>query len=182
MWYLKSSNVIRPHFIMKTIHQCRFASTKGSRCMVHRSLGLAAKTSPLPALVLAQFVIALDYSIIYVALPDIAQSLRLTGSHAQWVVSAYGVLFAGFLLVGGQLCDAFGARKIYIIAMALFCLASLFGGISIGVPTLVAARGLQVLGAALLQPSIIALIAHHYRAGKERAKALTVWSAVGAAG
>ncbi|MEA9388960.1 MFS transporter [Acerihabitans sp. TG2] len=145
-------------------------------------LDLGKKNSPLVALSLAQFVIALDYSVIYVALPEIARSMQLTGSHVQWVVSAYGVMFAGFLLMGGRLCDAFGARKIFILAMTLFSLASLLGGMSTGASVLVAARGLQGLGAALLQPAIIALISHYYRLERDRVTALTVWSAVGAAG
>ncbi|ATA21131.1 MFS transporter [Gibbsiella quercinecans] len=136
----------------------------------------------LAALSLAQFVIALDYSIIYVALPNIAASLHLVPAHAQWVVSAYGVVFAGFLLVGGRCCDAFGARSMFVLAMALFSLASLWGGMTASATALVIARGVQGLGAAFLQPAIIALISHHFSAGHARAKALTVWSTVGAAG
>lgn len=131
---------------------------------------------------LAQFVIALDYSIIYVALPNIAASLQLADAHAQWIVSAYGVIFAGFLLAGGKLCDAAGAKNIFVFAVALFSLASLLGGITTSAAALIVARGMQGLGAALLQPSIIALISHHFSSGREREKALTVWSAVGAAG
>ncbi|MCG8709355.1 MFS transporter [Brenneria sp. 4F2] len=130
----------------------------------------------------AQFVIALDYSIIYVALPNIASSLQLADAHAQWIVSAYGVIFAGFLLAGGRLCDAVGAKKMFMLAMALFSLASLLGGLTTSAAALIVARGVQGLGAALLQPAIIALISHHFSPGRERAKALTLWSSVGAAG
>ncbi|MEC5343132.1 MFS transporter [Brenneria populi] len=139
-------------------------------------------TCALITLSLAQFVIALDYSIIYVALPGIAGSLQLANAHAQWIVSAYGVIFAGFLLAGGRLCDAAGAKNIFIFAVALFSLASLLGGITTSAAALIVARGIQGLGAALLQPSIIALISHHFSSGREREKALTLWSAVGAAG
>ncbi|MFE8152001.1 MFS transporter [Brenneria goodwinii] len=131
---------------------------------------------------LAQFVIALDYSIIYVALPSIANSLQLADAHAQWIVSAYGVIFAGFLLVGGRLCDAIGAKSMFIFALTLFSLASLLGGMTTSAAALIVARGIQGLGAAFMQPAIIALISHHFSPGRERAKALTVWSAVGAAG
>ncbi|MEE3663192.1 MFS transporter [Brenneria sp. g21c3] len=144
---------------------------------------LRSRLSPaLILLSLAQFVIALDYSIIYVALPDIAGSLQLPDAHAQWIVSAYGVIFAGFLLAGGRLCDAAGAKNMFVFAMALFSLASLLGGITTSAAALIVARGIQGLGAALLQPAIIALISHYFRPGQERANALTVWSAVGAAG
>ncbi|KAA8998853.1 MFS transporter [Affinibrenneria salicis] len=144
--------------------------------------GRARLSITLLVLSLAQFVIALDYSIIYVALPEIAGALQLADAHAQWIVSAYGVIFAGFLLAGGRLCDAVGAKNMFIIAMALFSLASLLGGVTTSAHALIVARGVQGLGAALLQPAIIALISHHFRPGRARARALTVWSAVGAAG
>src|SRR5262249_56645585 len=76
----------------------------------------------------AQFLVALDYSIIYIALPSIARDLRLEPAASQWVISAYAILFAGFLMVGGRLADRVGARPLFIVAILLFGAASAAGG------------------------------------------------------
>ncbi|NHQ84522.1 MFS transporter [Iodobacter sp. HSC-16F04] len=136
----------------------------------------------LAVLSLAQFMIALDYSIVYVALPEIARHLQMDQSLAQWLVSSYGLMFAGFLLVGGRLCDRFGAAVVFIRAMALFAAASLLGGFALSGVFLLLARGVQGIAAAALQPAIIALIALSFAEGAERARALSVWGAVGASG
>jgi MFS family permease len=131
---------------------------------------------------LAQFLIALDYSIIYVALPSVGSDLGLSASLLQWVVSAYAVLFAGLLLVGGRVCDRFGARTVFLVAVAVFGLASALGGVAWEGWPLLAARGLQGLAAAFLQPAVIGLIAAAFPAGSARSRALSVWGAVGASG
>lgn len=130
----------------------------------------------------AQFLLALDYSIVYVALPSIAADLRLEPAAAQWVVSAYAVLFAGFLMVGGRLVDRIGPRPIFLTAMTVFGAASAIGGLTADGPTLLAARGAQGLGAALLQPAVLGLIGTIFPAGQARSRALAVWGAVGASG
>jgi MFS family permease len=130
----------------------------------------------------AQFLVALDYSIIYIALPSIARDLRLDPAAAQWVVSAYAVLFAGFLLVGGRLADRVGARPLFIVAILLFGAASGLGGAAQAEPVLLAARGAQGFGAALLQPAVLSLIGTTFAAGPQRSRALAVWGSVGAAG
>lgn len=142
---------------------------------VHRAATLAI-------LSLAQFLIALDYSIIYVALPSIADELSLEPSLAQWVVSAYAVLFAGFLVVGGQLADRVGAKRLFIIAMVGFGVSSAIGGVAGSGVVLLAARGTQGLGAALLQPAILGLIGTTFPAGPARSRAIAVWGGVGASG
>lgn len=138
--------------------------------------------STLAVLSLAQFLIALDYSIIYIALPSVAADLDLGPSLAQWIVSAYAVLFAGFLVVGGRLTDRVGAKRLFVGAVVFFGLASAAGGAAGDGTVLLAARGAQGLGAALLQPAIIGLIGTTFPAGPARSRALAVWGAVGASG
>ncbi len=139
-------------------------------------------TATLVVISVAQFIIALDYSIIYIALPSIAEDLNLRTSLAQWVVSAYAVLFAGFLVVGGRLADRVGPKRLFVIAIVLFGLASAVGGIAQDGAVLLAARGSQGLGAALLQPAVLGLIGTTFPAGPARSRALAVWGSVGASG
>lgn len=131
---------------------------------------------------MAQFLIALDYSIVYIALPSIARDLRLDPAVAQWVISAYALLFAGFLMVGGRLVDRLGARRLFIAAIVIFGLASAVGGAAGDGTALLAARGAQGFGAALLQPAVLGLIGTTFTAGPSRSRALAVWGAVGASG
>jgi MFS family permease len=146
------------------------------------TLRTSTATATLAVLSVAQFLIALDYSIIYIALPSIAADLRLMPELAQWVISAYAVLFAGFLVVGGRLADRLGARRLFIVAILLFGAASAAGGAAGDGTLLLAARGAQGLGAALLQPAVLGLIQATFPAGPERGKALAVWGSVGASG
>jgi len=136
----------------------------------------------LAILAVAQFLIALDYSIVYIALPSIGDELGLTESSVQWVVSGYAVFFAGFLVVGGRASDRFGPRTLFIVGMLLFGIASLAGGLAPGTPVLMVARAVQGIAAAILQPAVIALINTSFAAGPLRNKALSVWGTVGASG
>lgn len=135
----------------------------------------------LPALCAAQFMIALDYSIIYVALPTIATDLSMTEASAQWIASAYAIFFAGFLLVGGRLADRFGTRKAFVLASVLFGVFSLLGGFAQNDALLLIARGGQGISAALLQPAVLGLLSATFD-GTARARAVAVWGAVGASG
>ncbi|MEV5410725.1 MFS transporter [Thermopolyspora sp. NPDC052614] len=130
----------------------------------------------------AQFLLALDYSIIYVALPSIARDLALDPALAQWVISAYAVPFAGFLMAGGRLADRLGVRRLFIAAITLFGAAGAVGGLAGGGGVLLAARGAQGFAAALLQPAVLGLIGTMFPAGPSRSRALAVWGAVGASG
>ncbi|MFD9319349.1 MFS transporter [Streptomyces sp. NPDC060053] len=144
-----------------------------------------ASRSPVGGLITlsaAQFLIALDFSVIFVALPDIGSDLTLSGSAMQWVVSAYSVFFAGFLIVGGRVGDRLGARKLFMVALVLFGVASLLGGLAANAALLLIARGAQGVAAACLQPSILALVNTTFPAGRERTRALAVWGTVGASG
>ncbi|WP_344857758.1 MFS transporter [Planomonospora alba] len=136
----------------------------------------------LAVVAVAQFLIALDYSVIYIALPGIAADLALDPALAQWVVSAYGVLFAGFLIVGGRLADRLGARRLFVLAVVGFGAAGALGGAAGDGTLLLAARAGQGLGAALLQPAVLALIGTAFPAGPARTRALAVWGSVGASG
>lgn len=136
----------------------------------------------LAVLSVAQFLIALDYSIIYIALPSVASDLDLEPALAQWVVSAYAVLFAGFLVIGGRLTDRVGAKRLFVASITAFGAASAIGGAASDGTVLLAARGAQGLGAALLQPAILGLIGTTFSAGPERSRALVVWGSVGASG
>ena len=139
-------------------------------------------TAVLAVLSVAQFLIALDYSIIYVALPSIGGEFGLSPAVTQWVVSAYAVLFAGFLVVGGRLTDRVGPKQMFILAMVVFGAASAVGGAAQDGTVLLVARGAQGVGAALLQPAILGLIGTTFPAGPERSRALAVWGSVGAMG
>jgi MFS family permease len=143
----------------------------------------ATKSSAtLAVLSMAQFLIALDYSIIYIALPSVAADLHLQPALAQWVVSAYAVFFAGFLVVGGRLTDRVGAKRLFIVAIVAFGVASAVGGAAGNGAVLLAARGAQGLGAALLQPAVLGLIGTTFPSGPARSRALAVWGSVGASG
>lgn len=136
----------------------------------------------LGVLSVAQFIIAPDYSIVYVALPSMAGDFGLAPATAQWIISAYAVLFAGFLIIGGRCADRWGARRLFLIAVVAFGVASGIGSVAGDGAILLLARGGQGLSAAFLQPAILGLIGTTYAAGSARNVALAVWGAVGAAG
>ncbi|MFD1147689.1 MFS transporter [Saccharothrix hoggarensis] len=150
--------------------------------------GAAAAAPPrsanavLAILAVAQFLIALDYSIVYIALPSVGSEMNLTESTIQWVVSGYAVFFAGFLVVGGRASDRFGPRNLFLAGILLFGVASLAGGAAPGPELLLVARAVQGVAAALLQPAVIALINTSFPAGPARNRALGVWGTVGASG
>jgi EmrB/QacA subfamily drug resistance transporter len=131
---------------------------------------------------LAQFMVLLDVSIVNVALPSMRSSLGFSQTGLQWVVNAYTLTFAGFLLLGGRAADLYGRRRIFILGLALFSLASLAGGLAQDQGTLVAARAVQGLGGAVLSPATLTILTTTFREGQARSRALGIWSAVAAAG
>ncbi|HEX5567914.1 MAG TPA: MFS transporter [Streptomyces sp.] len=147
--------------------------TAASRGVTHAALAILA---------VAQFLLALDYSIVYIALPSVGDDFGLGESSVQWVVSGYAVFFAGFLIVGGRASDRFGPRNLYIASMLLFGVASLAGGLASSTAVLLVARAAQGVAAAMLQPAVIALINTSFEAGPARNRALSVWGTVGASG
>ena len=126
--------------------------------------------------------VILDVSVVNVALPSIREDLGFSAVDLQWVVNAYALTFAGFLLLGGRAADLLGQRKMFIAGMALFGLASLAGGLSQTQGMLVAARAVQGLGGAVVAPVTLAILTTTFSEGAERNRALSAWGAMGAAG
>ncbi|MFE6037797.1 MFS transporter [Streptomyces sp. NPDC056452] len=141
------------------------------------------RTGPMLALLaFAQFIVAVDYNIVFVALPEIGSALGFTSQSLQWVVSAYAVAFGGFLLFGGRVVDRLGARRMFILGLVIFGLSCLLGGFAESPELLVTARAIQGFGAALLTPATLTLINTRFAEGPERNKALAVWGACGSGG
>ena len=131
---------------------------------------------------LVQFMTILDVAIVNVALPSIQVDLGFTQENLQWVISAYALMFGGFLLLGGRLGDRLGRRRMFFAGIVLFTAASLFAGLSWSEESLIAARALQGLGAALVSPSALAIVTATFAEGRERNIALGVWGATGGFG
>ena len=130
----------------------------------------------------AQCMVVLDFSIVNVALPSIQDSTRIHPQGIQWLLTGYGLVFGGFLLLGGRLADLFGRKRVFLAGTLLFTLASLLGGFAGGPGMLVAMRGLQGLGAALLAPAALALLMSVFEEGPTRNRAFGIWGTVSAAG
>ena len=133
-------------------------------------------------LAFAQLVIAVDYNIVFVALPDIGAQLGFSRQTLQWVVSAYGVAFGGFLLLGGRAADLLGRRRIFIFALALYGASSLVGGLATSPSAMIIARAIQGVGGALLFPATLSLVTTLFAEGRERNRALAIWGGAGASG
>lgn len=136
----------------------------------------------LALLAFAEFMIAIDYNIVYVALPDIGRELDFSAQSLQWVVSAYAVTFGGLLLLGGRTADRLGPRRIFISAVGVYGASSLVGGLASEPWLLITARTAQGVGGALLFPTILTLINIIFPAGAERTRALATWGAAGGGG
>jgi MFS family permease len=127
----------------------------------------------------AQFMVVLDIAIVNVALPSIQRDLGVSQSTLQWVVIAYGLMLGGFLLFGGRMADLLGRRRILITGMTLFATASFLAGIAQSSGFLIAARGLQGAGAALVAPAALSILAVTFSEGQERNRALGIFGAIG---
>ncbi|WP_084633234.1 MFS transporter [Pleomorphomonas oryzae] len=133
-------------------------------------------------LAFAHLIISLDYTIVFVALPEIARELHFSSQTMQWIVSGYVVPYGGLLLLGGRCCDLLGRRRMFLFGLALFALASAVGGLASDPAVLIAARGVQGLGGAALFPATLSLIATMFEEGAQRNRALSVWAGVGGSG
>lgn len=131
---------------------------------------------------LAQLTVALDTTIVNIALPSAQQDLAISDASRQWVITAYSLAFAGLLLLGGRVADQFGRRRTYLIGLVGFALASALGGLATDGGTLIAARGLQGGFAALLSPATLSMIAVTFTRPKERAKAFAVYGGIAGSG
>jgi EmrB/QacA subfamily drug resistance transporter len=131
----------------------------------------------------AQFMVVLDATITNVALPAIREALKFTSeADLQWVITAYALAFGGFLLLGGRLADLFGRRRMFLVGVILFAVASLFAGLAQTPTQMIILRGIQGLGGALLSPAALSLVLTIFSETKERNRALGVWSMVAAGG
>jgi EmrB/QacA subfamily drug resistance transporter len=126
--------------------------------------------------------VVLDVSIVNVALPQMRHSLHLSVSGQQWVVNAYTLTFAGFLLLGGRAADLFGRKRIFMLGLGLFTACSLLGGFAQSGGMLVAARAAQGIGGAILAPATLSLLTTRFVDPEGRRKALGAWSATAASG
>ena len=131
---------------------------------------------------LAQFMIAVDFTIVQVALPSIGREFGVSVNGMQWIVTSYGLTLAGFLMLSGRVGDIYGHRKLFIIGVLLFSLASLIGGLASSEIVLILARVVQGLGAAMASASGLSILASAFPEGKERNRALSVFSAAAGSG
>jgi EmrB/QacA subfamily drug resistance transporter len=131
---------------------------------------------------IAQFMVILDLSIVNVALPSIQLSLNFSSNDLQWVVDAYTITFAGFLLLGGRAADAFGQRRMFVAALVLFSLTSLVGGLAPDQLWLVVARAAQGLAGALMAASSLAIITSSFPPGPKLHRAVSTWAAMNGLG
>src|ERR687887_1659951 len=129
-----------------------------------------------------QFMVVLDIAIVNVALPSIKDDLGFSQENLQWVISAYALVFGGFLLLGGRAADLVGRRRIFLVGLVVFTLASLLAGLAWSETSLIGARALQGLGAAIITPSALSILSTTFVEGSERNVALGVWGAVGGFG
>jgi EmrB/QacA subfamily drug resistance transporter len=133
-------------------------------------------------LAVAYFMTIVDLTIVNVALPTIGRDLHFSESNLQWVVTAYGLTFGGFLLLGGRAADLLGRRRILMLGLAVFTAASLGAGLATSDGFLIAMRGLQGFGAAIVLPAALSIVMNMFAEGAERNKALGLWGGIGAAG
>jgi EmrB/QacA subfamily drug resistance transporter len=131
---------------------------------------------------LAQFMVILDVSVVNVALPSMKHALHFTEDGLQWVVNAYTVTFAGFLLLGGRAADLLGRRRVFVFGLVLFSLSSLAGGLADSRTVLIVARLLQGLGGAVVAPASLSIITSTFTEPRERHRAVGIWGAMGGAG
>lgn len=136
----------------------------------------------LPLLAFSQLIIAIDYNIVVVALPGIGRELHLSEHGLQWVINAYALMFGGLLLFGGRAADVLGRRRMLVVGLALYGVSSLAATFANQPALLLAARGVQGIGGAILLPTVLATLNASWPEGPARFRALSIWSAAGAVG
>jgi EmrB/QacA subfamily drug resistance transporter len=133
-------------------------------------------------LCIVQFMVVLDIAIVNVALPSIKTALDFSETNLSWVINAYTLTFGGLLLLGGRTADLLGRRRIFIAGLLLFSLASFACGFANSEATLIAARSIQGIGAALVSPAALSILVTTFEEGPERNKALGIWGAIAGTG
>jgi EmrB/QacA subfamily drug resistance transporter len=136
----------------------------------------------LALLCVTQFIVVLDIAVVNVALPSIQTDLGFSQENLQWVISAYALVFGGFLLLGGRLADILGRRAIFMAGLVIFSVGSLLCGLAWSDESLIVARAFQGLGAATVTPSALSILITTFTEGRERNIALGAWGAVGGFG
>jgi EmrB/QacA subfamily drug resistance transporter len=147
------------------------ATAAPSRRQGRRSLALTIMLG-------AQLMIILDATVVNIALPHIQTGLHFSSTNLSWVMNAYVLTFGGLLLLGGRAGDILGRRRMFIAGLTIFTLASLAGGLATTSGMLLAARAIQGVGGALASPAVLALVVSSFPEGRERVKALAIYSAV----
>ena len=130
----------------------------------------------------AFFMTVLDVAIVNVALPSIENDLNVTETTVQWVLIAYAITFGGFLLLGGRMADLLGRKRIFLVGLILFTIASLICGLANEIGVLIGARAVQGIGAAIISPAALSIVTTTFEEGAERNKALGIWGALGGSG
>jgi EmrB/QacA subfamily drug resistance transporter/deazaflavin-dependent oxidoreductase (nitroreductase family) len=162
--------------------------TKEGQDHMDAHISIAQKPAPrnlnfaLVVIALAQLMVVLDVAIVNVALPSIQRELHFAATDLEWVVNAYAIAFGGLLLLGGRTGDLFGRRRMFIVGALVFTAGSMAGGLATSPTFLIAARAAQGVGAAILAPTALALLAVMFPQGAQRNRALGVYSAVSAGG
>jgi EmrB/QacA subfamily drug resistance transporter len=131
---------------------------------------------------MAQFMVILDATIVNVALPSIQADLDMSDADLQWIVNAYTLVFGGFLLLGGRAGDLLGRKRVFLVGVVVFTVASLLNGLAPSSEFLIVFRGLQGLGGALIAPAALSIITTTFAEGPERNKAMSVWAAIAVGG
>src|SRR5438105_3173637 len=124
----------------------------------------------------------LDVAIVNVAIPSIQRDLDIHESTVQWVVTAYAITFGGFLLLGGRMSDLLGRRRVFVVGLVLFTIASLVCGLANSAGVLIGARAVQGIGAAIISPAALSIVTTTFSEGAARNKALGIWGALGGSG
>src|SRR5947209_1824560 len=146
-----------------------------SKAEIHRWRAFAV-------LVVSFFMTIVDLTIVNVALPTIGRKLHFSETNLQWVVTAYALTFGGFLLLGGRAADLLGRRRIVMLGLGVFTATSLACALATTDSFLIAMRGLQGLGAAIVLPAALSIVMNMFDEGGERNKALGIWGGIGAGG
>src|ERR687892_1507553 len=142
---------------------------------------LTSRRGLLGVLLVAQLMVILDISAVNVALPDMASDLSISGGDIGWTITSYSLIFGSLLLLGGRAADLLGRRRVFLAGLTVFTVSSFASAVAASASVLFAARAGPGPGAAMLSPAALSIITTAFR-GKERAKALGAWAAVGGAG
>jgi EmrB/QacA subfamily drug resistance transporter len=156
--------------------------TQGKEALTTQAVPQVRRWRAFAVLAVAYFMTIVDLTIVNVSLPTIGRALHISESNLQWVVTAYAITFGGFLLLGGRAADLLGRRRIFMLGLAIFTAASLGCALARNDGTLIALRGLQGFGAAVVLPAALSIVMNMFAEGAERNKALGLWGAIGAFG